>query len=105
MPPHWDHSPLEHGWLVVEVVAGGVVSPVDPGVVGGGGVVAIGPPSVESPRISASQQVTYGAVPSLKTQRHWNVYFPSARLSGTMKVPVHRDLSVFSQNRGQFWNP
>jgi hypothetical protein len=63
-------------------------------------------PDPEAPVIIASQQVVYGADPSLKIQYHWKVYTePAARLDGILKQPLHSDLSIFSQNLVQFWNP
>jgi hypothetical protein len=56
--------------------------------------------------IMASQQVVYGAVPGLKIQYHWKVYTePMVKSVGIVKHPLHKVLSIFSQNLVQFWNP
>jgi len=55
--------------------------------------------------ISISMQVVYGGDPALKTQYHIMVYWPGARLVGMLKQRLQKDLSMFSQNLGQCWNP
>jgi hypothetical protein len=95
--------------VAVPVVALAVVVPVVAGPVVAVPVVAL--PVVEGPVVEvplatlASQQVVYGASPELKIQYHWKVYVPSVMVDGRVKHPVHNDLSIFSQNFEQFWNP
>ena len=83
--------------LLVVVVETGCCG-VDSMAVGVAGVPVLG-------TTAASQQVAYKSAGPLKAQYHWKVYVPGATFSATVKVPVQSDLSVSSQNRGQFMNP
>jgi len=107
VPPEVDPPLVEVEPPLVEV--GRPLVEVDPLVLVEEPLVEVDPPELEPEEVPedtvASQQDVYGASPLLKIQYHWKVYSPALMSFGILKQPVQSDLSIFSQNLVQFWNP